>query len=126
MPYFLAFLVIVAILRLLSRGFKSSSRQSRRAQARAAWRAEYQQYLQSDAWRHKRYLVLRRDNWECVECGRRATEVHHKYYLRSHREPISALQSVCRDCHRQIHGLRSPVSRTRYDTHPGPLWEAAE
>jgi hypothetical protein len=26
-------------------------------------------YLKSDAWQRKRYVVLRRDNWRCVYCG---------------------------------------------------------
>ncbi len=30
-------------------------------------------YLKSDAWQRKRYLVLKRDNWRCVYCGARAT-----------------------------------------------------
>ncbi len=26
-------------------------------------------YLKSDAWKRKRYVVLKRDNWRCVYCG---------------------------------------------------------
>ncbi len=36
------------------------------------------EYLKSDAWKRKRYVVLKRDNWRCVHCGARATQVHHK------------------------------------------------
>ena len=39
-------------------------------------------YLKSDAWKRKRYVVLRRDNWRCVYCGGRATQVHHKRYAK--------------------------------------------
>jgi len=65
----------------------------------------YRDYLQSDEWKRKRYLVLRRDNWRCVYCGRRATQVHHTKYAKYNigREPIDWLVSVCKDCHDNIH-----------------------
>ena len=62
-------------------------------------------YLKSDAWQRKRYVVLKRDNWRCVYCGGRATQVHHtrdaKYNIG--REPIEWLVSICNDCHESIH-----------------------
>ncbi|HEY4195379.1 MAG TPA: hypothetical protein VGM63_07580 [Mucilaginibacter sp.] len=63
-------------------------------------------YLKSDAWRRKRYVVLRRDNWRCVYCGGRATQVHHTKYAKYNigKEPIKWLVSVCKDCHDSIHG----------------------
>lgn len=39
-------------------------------------------YLKSDEWRRKRYVVLKRDNWRCVYCGAPATQVHHKKYAK--------------------------------------------
>jgi predicted nucleotidyltransferase component of viral defense system len=27
-------------------------------------------YLKSEAWQRKRYVVLKRDNWRCVYCGK--------------------------------------------------------
>ena len=53
----------------------------------------YRQYLKSDAWKRKRYVVLKRDNWTCQYCGDKATEVHHKKYARRNigREPILSL-----------------------------------
>ena len=39
-------------------------------------------YLKSDAWKRKRYLVLKRANWKCVYCGKRATPAHHKKYVK--------------------------------------------
>ena len=39
-------------------------------------------YLESDAWMRKRYVVLKRDNWQCVYCGASATQVHHKQYAK--------------------------------------------
>src|SRR5580698_10371389 len=62
-------------------------------------------YLKSDAWQRKRYVVLKRDNWRCVYCGGRATQVHHKKYAKYNigREPIDWLVSVCKNCHDSIH-----------------------
>ncbi len=72
--------------------------QSKRERRRDYYRNEY---LKSDAWKRKRYVVLRRDNWRCVYCGGRATQVHHKKYAKKNigREPIEWLVSVCKSCH---------------------------
>ena len=58
-------------------------------------------YLKSDDWKRKRYVVLKRDNWRCVYCGARATQVHHKRYAKRNigKEPIKWLVSVCKPCH---------------------------
>lgn len=63
------------------------------------------EYLKSDAWQRKRHLVLKRDNWRCVYCGARATQVHHKKYAKYQigKEPIKWLVSVCKNCHDSIH-----------------------
>ncbi len=62
-------------------------------------------YLKSDAWKRKRYVVLKRDNWRCVYCGAKATQVHHKKYAKKNigREPIKWLVSVCKSCHNSLH-----------------------
>ena len=78
----------------------------RRAQERQRRRDYYNNvYLKSDEWRHKRELVLTRDNWKCVRCGAPATQVHHKRYAKRRigKEPIEWLESVCKDCHEGIH-----------------------
>ncbi|MDR2685755.1 MAG: hypothetical protein LBB23_03230 [Rickettsiales bacterium] len=70
------------------------------------WRRDYYRndYLKSDAWQRKRYLVFKRDNWRCVYCGARATQVHHLKYARNiGREPIDWLVSVCHNCHSMHH-----------------------
>ena len=53
----------------------------------------------------KRYVVLKRDNWLCLYCGEKATQVHHKRYAKKNigREPIKWLQSVCKKCHNKLH-----------------------
>ena len=62
-------------------------------------------YLKSNAWKRKRYVVLRRDSWRCVYCGGRATQVHHKKYapVNIGKEPIEWLVSVCKLCHDSKH-----------------------
>jgi hypothetical protein len=62
-------------------------------------------YLKSEAWKRKRYLVLKRDNWRCVYCGDRATQVHHRRYAKRNigKEPIDWLVSICKTCHESIH-----------------------
>jgi 5-methylcytosine-specific restriction endonuclease McrA len=63
------------------------------------------EYLKSDVWKRKRYVVLKRDNWRCVYCGAKATQVHHKRYAKRNigKEPIDWLVSVCDNCHNSIH-----------------------
>jgi len=62
-------------------------------------------YLKSKEWQRKRYVVLKRDNWQCVYCGARATQVHHKRYAKNNigKEPIKWLVSVCKSCHDNQH-----------------------
>lgn len=62
-------------------------------------------YLKSEAWKRKRYVVMKRDHWKCVYCGSKATQVHHKRYAPKNigTEPIDWLVSVCKPCHDAIH-----------------------
>ena len=81
--------------------FSSNIRESNRV----ARRDYYREYLKSDAWQRKRYVVLKRDNWTCQECGAKATEVHHLKYAKYQigKEPIDWLVSLCSPCHRKKH-----------------------
>lgn len=62
-------------------------------------------YLKSEAWQRKRYVVMKRDNWRCVYCGSKATQVHHKRYAKYNigKEPIDWLVSICNSCHQEKH-----------------------
>ena len=53
----------------------------------------------------KRYVVLKRDNWTCQYCDKKATEVHHKKYAyyQIGKEPIKWLVSLCASCHKDQH-----------------------
>lgn len=94
------FVVLIVIFRFLE--IKSRKRRTK------YYRNEY---LMSDDWRRKRYIVLKRDNWRCVYCGQPATQVHHNKYLRRNigKEPIKWLVSVCKPCHESIHKIRNPT-----------------
>ena len=63
------------------------------------------EYLKSDEWQRKRYVVFKRDNWRCVYCGAPATQIHHKKYARKNigKEPIEWLVSICKPCHDAKH-----------------------
>ena len=99
MEYLILLIVIILIGKV---AFKGWVFRSRREQRRDYYR---EHYLKSDDWRRKRYVVLNRDNHRCVHCGAKATQVHHKRYARRNigREPISWLESVCKNCHESIH-----------------------
>lgn len=95
-------LVIVLTVTIASWIYKRIIFEIRRRERRDYYRNVY---LKSDAWQRKRYVVMRRDNWTCVYCGERATEVHHKRYAKINigKEPIEWLESVCKVCHDKLH-----------------------
>ncbi|WP_082684273.1 HNH endonuclease [Lentibacillus amyloliquefaciens] len=83
-------------------------------------------YLQKK-WKHKRNVILRRDNYECRECKRygrvmQATTVHHIYPLEEYPEyrlRTHNLISLCGNCHNMMH------DRTTNDITPkGEQWQA--
>ena len=62
------------------------------------------QYLHSVDWKHKRSLVLARDNYKCVYCHRTTSlHVHHIRYTNLGKEPLEDLITVCEHCHSRIH-----------------------
>lgn len=97
MQALLSILLVIAIFAFRQIVFKQ-----RRKQRRDYYRNVY---LKSEAWERKRYVVLKRDNWRCVFCGDRATQVHHTKYAKYNigREPIKWLVSVCKSCHNKQH-----------------------
>ena len=95
---FIVLILIVAFSYLIKQWIFNIKRKKRRKYYNEV-------YLKSDAWRRKRYVVLKRDNWLCLYCGEKATQVHHKRYAKKNigREPIKWLQSVCKKCHIRLH-----------------------
>lgn len=95
-----ALLLILLVIAIFA--FKQLAFEHKRKQRSDYYRNDY---LNSDAWKRKRYVVLKRDNWRCVFCGGRATQVHHKRYAKCNigKEPIEWLVSVCKSCHDKQH-----------------------
>lgn len=95
-------ILIILIVGIAIAVFKRWQFDLKRKQRRDYYRNEY---LNSDDWQRKRYVVLKRDNWQCVYCGGRATQVHHKKYAKYNigKEPIEWLVSVCKSCHDKQH-----------------------
>jgi len=93
----LLLLIIVILLIAFKYGLRIYNRRVRRDY--------YHEYLKSDEWQRKRYIVLRRDNYTCVYCGNKATQVHHLKYAKNRigKEPIEWLVSVCDECHEKRH-----------------------
>ena len=91
-------LLIFSVVGFFNHMAFEKKRKSRRAYYRDV-------YLKSDAWKRKRYVVFKRDNWRCVFCGAPATQVHHKRYAKNNigKEPIEWLVSVCKPCHDSNH-----------------------
>ena len=94
----LTFLIIIIVIPIIKWLLFEEKRKRRR---------DYynNEYLKSDAWSRKRYVVLKRDNWRFVYCGNRATQVHHLKYAKKNfgKEPIKWLVSICKFCHEAMH-----------------------
>jgi 5-methylcytosine-specific restriction endonuclease McrA len=103
MIYLILSILVFVIVVLILNGSESKSESGPRTMSRREYYNEV--YLKSDAWRRKRYVVLKRDNWTCVYCGSKATQVHHKKYAKYNigKEPIDWLVSVCKPCHDAQH-----------------------
>lgn len=68
---------------------------------------KYQKYLDSPQWKSKRMRVLKRDKFRCQRCKKaRATQVHHRTYIRLYKEKLKDLVAICKTCHEEIHGIK--------------------
>jgi len=67
----------------------------------------YRAYLQTEAWKRRRTLVLRAYGYRCAVCnGARTVQVHHRTYQRAGNEAFHDLVPLCRDCHEVFHARR--------------------
>ena len=78
---------------------------------------DYQQYMQSDLWKHKRARRLAIDNYRCQFCGCRGSgsnplEVHHlKGYGNMGNEDVDKeLVTLCRCCHAGVHRMMNRIT----------------
>lgn len=95
-------IIILLLILLISLALKKWIFEVNRKRRRDYYRNDY---LKSDAWQRKRYVVMKRDNWLCVYCGAKATQVHHNRYAKYNigKEPIEWLVSICNSCHEKQH-----------------------
>lgn len=71
--------------------------------ARGRFTESYSKYLQSDAWRSKRALIMKRCEGVCEGCGTaKATDVHHQIYDHLFDEFLFELVGLCRPCHDRL------------------------
>ena len=66
------------------------------------FRATYQRYINSSAWKKLRGAeVLRRANHKCERCGSYwiRLEIHHLSYERFQQELATDLEALCKSCH---------------------------
>jgi hypothetical protein len=63
------------------------------------FRANYENYINSDEWKLKRKQALERDSYICQICGNDANEVHHLTYAHFKEEWLFELVSLCKACH---------------------------
>ena len=66
----------------------------------------YSELLKHPKWQKKRLEILNRDNFTCVYCGDKETELHvnHlKYTGKPHEAPNEDLETVCKNCHSIFH-----------------------
>ena len=98
-------LIIVLVLYFIFLRRLVTWTRKRRESNRIARRDYYREYLKSEEWQRKRYVVLKRDNWTCQHCGVPATQVHHLKYAKYQigKEPIKWLVSLCKPCHDKQH-----------------------
>ena len=71
---------------------------------RADWWRQYDQYIDSPAWKALWRAVMERSRGICEGCGcRPATQVHHETYKNFGNEFLWELRAVCDHCHRRCH-----------------------
>ena len=96
-----AIYILIIVFFFLSLYYRGKARK----RSRLKRKEYYNEYLKSDEWKRKRYVVLKRDDWTCQYCGKKATQVHHLKYAKYQigKEPIKWLVSVCASCHKDQH-----------------------
>lgn len=72
---------------------------------------DYYHYINSPEWRHKRIKKLQSTNYKCEDCGRKASQVHHKHYKTLYKESMTDLESLCGDCHMDKHNIPSEIDK---------------
>lgn len=80
---------------------------------------KYQAYIKSEDWKKIRELVLERDNYHCMCCGRNYKDdnvvlsIHHNNYdnLFDEANHLDDLVTLCKVCHASVHRNRANWQR---------------
>lgn len=80
----------------------------------------YSKKLTDPRWQKKRLKILERDEWKCIKCGDKKTElhVHHlAYYKNPWDIPNKLLKTLCAHCHYEIEKLKrkDAISADEFD-----------
>lgn len=79
---------------------REALRDHRDAEREKERRAAYDAYMQSDEWRARREVAIRKAGERCQVCNRaNRLEVHHRTYVRFGAEMEDDLTVLCHDCH---------------------------
>jgi hypothetical protein len=69
-------------------------------------RKKMNEYYATHTWKQKRLQRLKIDNFICLRCLGKATEVHHKNYDNFRQEKMEDLESLCHPCHEVRHNRK--------------------
>jgi hypothetical protein len=70
----------------------------------ALWQEWRNEYMHSDTWRAKRWLIKERAKNNCEMCFRKpVNNTHHVTYVNVGQEPPEDLQGLCVNCHEYLH-----------------------
>ena len=65
---------------------------------------KYKEYLNSDYWKKQRKRYLKSNLLkECIVCGNKKYQLHHKLYKRIGKEKVSDFLPLCNNCHLKLH-----------------------
>lgn len=72
---------------------------------------DFNKELKSEEWANKRKTILQRDGFTCCACGAfgKTLNVHHLSYEKGKEYwdyPDSNFVTLCKDCHKKVHGLK--------------------
>ena len=80
-------------------------------------RQEYNEYMNSPAWKRFREAAIKQADCRCQSCGVSkwsvTLEVHHLTYERFKHERLSDVQVLCPKCHKIADGVREDQTRER-------------
>ena len=71
-------------------------------------KSEYAQERKDPRWQRKRLEIMKRDDFECVDCGSKdkTLNVHHAYYISGRKPwqyPKWSFSTLCWECHQERH-----------------------